>query len=320
MYQYQVSVVVCTYNPKWEKLKSTLSAILAQKDIDFEIVIADDGSEIQCFDKAEQYFKKSGFKNYILVSQQTNVGTVKNFYHGICNAKGEYIYGISPGDMLYDDSVLRRLYEYMKTKDAKVCFGNVVYYTNEDNNIQILENKLNAPIRPWYFSEKYPLKKVKEEFLLDNHILGAAFFRETETAKKYIGEMIGVSKYTEDNTTTAFLLADGIRVYHFDEFVVWYEYGSGVSTSNNKKWEMLLERDFDQSYELMSKKYPNDTFIQDITKLHVIKNRYVKYVYALFICPSILFRKIKNRFSNKSIGYNREYDKSILIRYLKMEE
>ena len=32
--------------------------------------------------------------------------------------------------------------------------------------------------------------------------------------------MIGVSKYTEDNTTTAFLLADGIRVYHFDEFVV----------------------------------------------------------------------------------------------------
>ena len=35
---------------------------------------------------------------------------------------------------------------------------------------------------------------------------------------------------------------------------------------------------------------------------------------------TILFKKIKNRFSNKSIGYNREYDKSILIRYLKMEE
>ena len=132
--------------------------------------------------------------------------------------------------------------------------------------------------------------------------------------------MIGVSKYTEDNTTTAFLLSDGIRVYHFDEFVVWYEYGSGVSTSNSKKWDKLLERDFDESHKLMRKKYPNDTFIQDITKLHVIKNRYVKYVYALFICPSILFRKIKNRFSNKSIGYNREYDKSILIRYLKMEE
>lgn len=48
------------------------------------------------------------------------------------------------------------------------------------------------------------------------------FFRETEIVKKYIGEMIGVSKYTEDNTSTAFVLADGIRVYHFDQFVVWY--------------------------------------------------------------------------------------------------
>ena len=319
MYQYQVSVIVCTYNSKWEKLKSTLLSILSQRDISFEIIIADDGSEIQCLDRAKKYFEKSGFKNHFLVRQETNVGTVKNYYHGICHAKGEYIYGISPGDMLYDDTVLSRLYEYMKTKNAKICFGNVVYYTNTNNNLQIIENKLNAPIRPWYFSEKYSLKRVKEEFLLGNSIIGAAFFRETETAKKYIGEIIGVSKYTEDNTTTAFILADGIRVYHFDEFVVWYEYGTGVSTSNNKKWEKLLERDFDQSYELMSKKYPNDAFIQNIVKLYSLKNKYVKFIYALFICPSILFRKIKNRLSNKSIGYNREYDKSILIRYLKME-
>lgn len=46
MYQYQVSFVVCTYNSKWEKLNSTLFALLAQKDISYEIVVADDGSEI----------------------------------------------------------------------------------------------------------------------------------------------------------------------------------------------------------------------------------------------------------------------------------
>lgn len=55
--------------------------------------------------------------------------------------------------MLYDDTVIKRLYEYMKAKQAKACFGNVVYYTNIDNNVQIIKNKLNSPIRPWYFSE-----------------------------------------------------------------------------------------------------------------------------------------------------------------------
>ena len=59
MYQYQVSVIVCTYNSKWEKLKSTLLSILSQRDISFEIIIADDGSEIQCLDRAKKYFEKS---------------------------------------------------------------------------------------------------------------------------------------------------------------------------------------------------------------------------------------------------------------------
>lgn len=320
MLQYQVSVVVCTYNPQWKKLKSTLASIVVQKNISFEIIITDDGSEKQHFDKIEKLFEELGFVNYQLFRQEHNVGTVKNYYDGICLTKGEYVYGISPGDMLYDETVLNRLYNFMKEKNAKVCFGNVVYYTNTDNKIEVLQDKLNAPIRPWFFDEEYPLKKVKEEFLLGNSIIGAAFFRETETAKEYIGEMIGISKYTEDNTTTAFMLADGIRVHHFNEFVVWYEFGSGVSTSNSNKWQRLIERDFYQSNVLMRKKYPNDTFIQNTTKLYSIKNRYVKILYALFVCPSILLRKIKNKFSKKSIGYDKEYDKSILIKYLKLEK
>ena len=41
---------------------------------------------------------------------------------------------------------------------------------------------------------------------------------------------------------------------------VWYEYGSGVSTSKNDKWKKLLEADFDKSEEIMKDKYA-DSFI-----------------------------------------------------------
>ena len=41
----QIAVEVLTYNSDLEKLKLTLNSILIQKNIDFEIIIADDVSK-----------------------------------------------------------------------------------------------------------------------------------------------------------------------------------------------------------------------------------------------------------------------------------
>ena len=42
--EFSVSVILCTYNPDWRKLKATLLSAAMQEDIDFEIVLTDDGS------------------------------------------------------------------------------------------------------------------------------------------------------------------------------------------------------------------------------------------------------------------------------------
>ena len=39
-----VSVVIVTYNSKWESIRMTILSILKQKNISMQIVIADDGS------------------------------------------------------------------------------------------------------------------------------------------------------------------------------------------------------------------------------------------------------------------------------------
>ena len=41
---FSVSVILCTYNPDWRKLKATLLSAAMQENIDFEIVLTDDGS------------------------------------------------------------------------------------------------------------------------------------------------------------------------------------------------------------------------------------------------------------------------------------
>ena len=44
VFDFSVSVILCTYNPDWRKLKATLLSAAMQEDIDFEIVLTDDGS------------------------------------------------------------------------------------------------------------------------------------------------------------------------------------------------------------------------------------------------------------------------------------
>ena len=41
--EFDFGVVVCCYNPDFEKLKKTIISIVNQKDVSFEIIISDDG-------------------------------------------------------------------------------------------------------------------------------------------------------------------------------------------------------------------------------------------------------------------------------------
>ena len=64
MYKYDFSVIVVTYNAIWDKLKLTLDSIIRQSFENFEIVMADDGSKEDVFDKVEAFFAENNFTRY----------------------------------------------------------------------------------------------------------------------------------------------------------------------------------------------------------------------------------------------------------------
>ena len=65
------TVLIVTYHPDWKKLLVTLDSIMAQTFKDYEIVVSDDGSEENCFDKIEAYFAAHQFATYSLPMRNT---------------------------------------------------------------------------------------------------------------------------------------------------------------------------------------------------------------------------------------------------------
>lgn len=317
MTNQNISVIVLTYKPDLRKIFITLKSVLMQKNADYEILISDDGSEVDYFSEIEAYLQKNNFSNYSFVKNKENVGTVKNCIGAIKKAKGKYIFLTSPGDMLYDSDVLHSFYEFAESRSAKIVFGNAVNY-NITDKINIV-NHVKNPICPEYYAENKPVRKMYMSALFGNQIIGAAYFRERETALKYFSEIQLFAKYVEDSTSTLFALADGERVYHYDRNIVWYEYGTGVSTAGNDKWKKIIQNEVLAAMSILKENNPDDTLIAKAIRVVNTKGA-IKKIYILLNQPVVLWFflifKLKSRISKKNV----EYDLSKLEDILSIEE
>ena len=101
-----VSVVIVTYNSKWESIRMTILSILKQKNISMQIVIADDGSRKTYDDEINKLMSQYNFKDYLILNATHNRGTVLNIANAMKFVKGRYTKTIAPGDYLFDENVL----------------------------------------------------------------------------------------------------------------------------------------------------------------------------------------------------------------------
>ena len=259
----QVSVIVLTYNPDNRKLRQTLAAAARQKDVSLEILISDDGSANKDFSFLSGYMASLGVEDYRLLAHAENRGTVESCLSAVREAKGEYVFLTSPGDYLFDEYVLRDLCAFAQTHEAKLCFGNAVFY-NADGGEPVLTKNIGCPAQPAFYAPDASEKTMKLSFFGGNWVIGASYFRQRQLLLDTLEEIRGRSKYTEDTPTTAFAIAAGERLCYCDRNVVWYEDGTGVSTGVSEKWKKLLHEDALRSFRKLKNKYPKDPYI-DIT-------------------------------------------------------
>lgn len=294
----QVSVLVVTYNPDLQKLLLTLQAAVAQKNVEFEIILSDDGSpEGNHFPEVEAYFKKVGFTRYTLVANPVNKGTVHNCISAIAAARGEYIFSTSPGDVLFDETVLADFYRFVKTKHVKLCFGNAVHYAFIDRKPKVTR-EYSFLENPSLYSHGKPLPLIRAQFMQGSFVVGAAIMQERISTERWFRETAETAIYMEDSTSNAYALAEKVPIVHFDRNFVWYEDGTGVSTSGSDVWAKRLDADWENTLNRLRRLYPKDPYIDlAYISLKMPDNRKRK-LYKFFKHPfAFLCGKINQRIS-----------------------
>ena len=297
----EVSVVVVTYNSDVKKTLRTLDTILAQSGVEFEIIISDDGSANNNFEKIREYFSEKNYSMYKLIENKNNNGTVKNCLIGSTNAAGEYLFLTSPGDLLFDKKVLKDFYDFAKSKNSKIVFGDYIGYQMNNGKINPITNIDYAPGNISAYNKSFYETKIS--FIFSGNILGASIFREREYAIKTFKQILPYAKYMEDNTSIAVAFAEGIQVHYYNRNILWYEYSTGIS-SKAGKWSKILGDEYKNVYEYLYKKYPKDKLISIRHELLFSSNPKKTKIKMLILHPIISMKRLKYLKACRNVSYS----------------
>lgn len=296
----EVSVIIVSYNPVWNKLENTLLSVILQKNAEMEIIIADDGSKDNLFGQAELLLKRYGAENYKFIDSAKNRGTVKNVYAALKKAKGRYVRMISPGDYMYSETTLADSIRFMKSSHARVCFGKPVYY-NDDEGFRIIDHS-SVPRNLFLYRNKRKENWIRRNYLeLDDMPLGASFFCERKIMQRYISKIADHLVLGEDFAFNI-MVFNHVKILFFDAPVVWYEFGHGVSTSGNVYHGKIMAQDWENMRKIMLDAKPGtfyDKRFQMYIRIHDRnQNKNIRRIIRYAMYPDILIwrlvRKIRN--------------------------
>ncbi len=252
------SVIIVTYNSKWEKLLFTLKTILSQSYKEFEIIISDDGSEDNHKSRILEYMAKEKFDRYLIIENEKNQGTVKNLLGALHKAAGVYVTVFGPGDGFYNKDSLKHIIEYSHEKDCDIFAGLMKsYIVGEDKKIMVKPFTLPYGIHDLKRKNKAVYKNML--FYKDN-LSGAALCYKRQIIIDYLEAAKNVITYVEDLTQLD-MLADGINIDIYDGCLFWYEGATGISTSPNVGFRKMLYKDETNYFEYLKDKYPDNYWI-----------------------------------------------------------
>ena len=177
-----ISIIIPVYNTTKERVDDCLNSIFVQQDSKKEVILIDDGSEVDYTDVVSKYKEL----NYVKLAHK-GVSFARNY--GILHSNGKYLLFVDSDDKMVHDS-LKKIYKILDNQDvilSKSYINNNGNYTESfcyKNYSFTITNKTMLLKRLFVSKNKYfsctdtPWAKVyKKSFLLENTI----FFDETLT-------------------------------------------------------------------------------------------------------------------------------------------
>lgn len=302
------TILVMTYNSDLYKLYLTLQSVFLQKFDGIQIVITDDGSKENHFKEIEEYFYKNHFKEYKLVGNKENKGTVQNLISGLKHVDGKYVKFISAGDTLFSESTVKRVYQYMEHIHSSVCFGLLQGYNGSKTEIKYIP--FQHPFDIEVYRKKNDKKILRNLVLYSDNVCGAAICYRTDCAKNYMKKISKQVVYEED-IFQVLAAAEGTTLDLYDDYMIWYEVGTGVSTGKQSKFQEALKKDTENFYKKLYDLYPANKYIAKrfrLMKYYKINNLYLRTLLRIVENPHLVvylmnsfLQRIRGAHKRKSI-------------------
>ena len=195
-----LSIIIPVYNVE-NYLEGCIDSIEKIRNINFEVILINDGSTDESLKTAENLVKK--YRNIKLISQK-NGGLSYARNTGLRNAQGKYISFIDSDDLIFADR-FEKLYLETKKYNLDIGIGNHIRFINLEEIIEpqklkykkLEKENVKTGIDFFDFADKKGLfspivceKIYRRDFLLDNNL----FFKERIIYEDVLFSHIVISK------------------------------------------------------------------------------------------------------------------------------
>ncbi|MCR5147050.1 MAG: glycosyltransferase [Clostridia bacterium] len=216
----KVSVIVPVYNTE-KYIKKCLNSILEQKDVDYEIIVVNDGSTDNSAEVIKEYAEKYTDKIKYFEKQNGGLSDARNF--GISKATGDYLCFVDSDD--YIDSQLFEKAKPFIEQNLELIKYKCIRVNENHEEIE----KVNGPI----FGNTTGVEAFNRLFTEDVLIEPAwLYFYKREYFVKNNFEF-PVHKYHEDWAIVPFILINAKSVASIDVYGYYYVQSTNSITRNN---------------------------------------------------------------------------------------
>ena len=167
-----VSVLLASYNHA-SYVEASVRSVMAQKGVDFELIVVDDGSTDDSPKILESLQKELGF----IYVHRPNKGFLPTMNELLSLAHGKYFCSFASDDIMPADRLCKQSAFLAAHPGSVACFGQVVYLT---------ENGPEQQMVPLYL-KNVPEVKFEEVFVSDKALHGCSEMLVTEAVRSIGG-------------------------------------------------------------------------------------------------------------------------------------
>lgn len=267
----KISVIIPVYNCE-HYLDETLSSVLSSSLTDIEVIIVDDGSLDNSYNKCLTWANKDV---RIKLIKQANKGVVIARNNAIQIAQSEYIFPLDADDKIHP-YCLEKLLAIIEANHYDVIYSQVEFFGKKTGIF------------------KLP-KAIPEEMIQRNVVVCSALYKKSDW-QKYCGYDIACHKGYEDWEFWLNFIADNKNFYRINETLFFYRIRS------NSRNNMINESEYQYIYTYIKQKHQNlyNTYYK---KVRVIN--FLNKLFKILKSPITLFlnKPQKKKWKNFRIPY-----------------